>query len=410
MRRSALSTLLLCVAFAFALIADARAAVGPAASGQQCTPASDLRGSTVKEPAAGDVATVAQLCLNDFSQDSLAHIPFSGGAGAPVSDATVTRDESLPPLSALGTGEATSIDIRSRNGNWAHLFSGAFWRAPAITEQGEIQAIDRGQARFAVAASLGYFAVVMPRFLARVKGTEFLVDYEPDKVASFSVSEGRVAITRIVAVRLVEENRTVDGIRQTDEIVADGRSSIEYRLPLPLFRQFKNLHEAEQAFSDRLQAAVQSGDPQTIDDALNNLQLITGRPFAGFAPVHGGVQPAAIAGALSAAAGGAAAAVVITSNAATAAAPVPVTGGVTLQSKTAASTPSPAPAAIPRAAPTELRPAPAAAPVAPPRPTATLASAAPAVAARPTPSPQRPAPLSEPLPSSAHHIAGAKPW
>ena len=350
MRRSTVFKTFITVAFGATLSAVAFAAGGPGAPGSPCAPISDLRGSDVKPPASGDVATVPQLCAHDVSQASLERVPYTDGAGAPVKDVTLTRDQSLHPLSGLGAGEGATIDIRSINGNWAHLFSGAFWHAPAITAQGEIQAIDRGQARFSVAAALGYFAVVMPRFLARVKGTDFVVDFEPERAASFSVSVGRVAITRIVAIQLRDEKRTIDGIRVTDEIVAGGRDSVSYTLPLGIFQTFQNQQDAEHQLNQQLQSAIQSGDPQAVDDALNNIQLVTGKPFVGL-PAHvANAQPPAIATALSVAAAGAGIYVGTTSQRTGGGEPTPApTGGgsVTIQSvaspRPQAATPPPTP-------------------------------------------------------------------
>jgi hypothetical protein len=248
--------------------------------GQSCTAPTALRGSTVPAPKPGDVGTVPQLCAAGASVADLPHAPSIFPPATTVSDSELDKNQSLPALVALGAPDAAAIDIRTINGNWTHLFSGAYWHAPAITAKGELQAIDTGHARFSVAAALGYFAVVLPRFLARVKGTIFDVDYEPGQFVSFSVSEGSVAIVRITAVHLLDENRTVDGIRETDVINATGKNSIQYKLPLQIERTFKNANEAEKQFEQELRSATSDGDPQLVDDALNNIQLITGNPVA----------------------------------------------------------------------------------------------------------------------------------
>jgi hypothetical protein len=226
------------------------------------------------------VATVPQLCIGGTSAASLPHAPSIIPPATTVSAPELDRNQSLPALVALGAPESSAIDIRTRNGNWTHLFSGSFWHAPAITTHGELQAIDKGHARFSVAAALGYFAVVMPRFLARVKGTIFDVDYEPGQYVTFSVSEGTVAIVRITAIHLQDENRTIDGIRETDIITAVGKNIIKYKLPLTVDQQYKNADEATKALNAQLQAATENGDPQLIDDSLNNIQLVTGKPVA----------------------------------------------------------------------------------------------------------------------------------
>ncbi len=280
--------------------------IAPAAVGQPCTGPSALRGSTVAAQAkAGDVATVPQLCVGGVSAASLPHAPAIVPPATSVSDAELDRDQSLPPLVALGAPSGAAVDIRTVNGNWTHLFSGAFWRAPAITSKGELQAIDSGHAEFSVAAALGYFAVVMPRFLARVKGTIFDVDYEPGESASFSVTEGTVDVVRIIAIHLIEENRTIDGIRQTETINAGGKSTVQYHVSLQPERTFKNLNEATQEYNEELQAATTAGDPVEIDDALNNISVVTGKPIAGIAGASSAASGAGTTGAgASAAAGG----------------------------------------------------------------------------------------------------------
>jgi hypothetical protein len=385
-----------------ALSLGAQAASGPAAPGAPCTALQDLRdsGASSPAPASGDVATVPQLCLHDVSQATLDRVPFSDGSGAPIKDVALARNASLHAATGLGAPDGATLDIRSINGNWAHLFSGAFWRAPAITAQGEIQALDRGQARFSVAAALGYFGVVLPRFLARVKGTDFLIDFEPESAATFSVTEGRVAITRIVAIRLRDEKRTVDGIRVTDEIVAGGRSSVTYHLPLPIFGEFQNAHDAEQQFSQQLQTATASGDPVAVDDALNNIQLITGHVYVGLPIQVAHVPPPAIAGALAAAAGSVAYVATSkrgTTKSAGAPSPAPTGGTVTVQSinaiASAAPSPTPAPAP-PSPQPTIALPTPA---PPTPRPLPTLPPPS-----LPTPRPALPAPPAPPGPPRPH--------
>jgi hypothetical protein len=343
--------------------------VAPAAIGQPCTGPSALRGSTVAAPKAGDVATLPQLCIGGVSAASLPHAPTMLPPATTVGDAQLVRDESLPALVALGAPQSAAIDIRTANGNWTHLFAGAFWHAPTITSKGELQAIDSGHAEFSVAAALGYFAVVMPRFLARVKGTIFDVDYEPGASASFSVSEGSVAIVRLTAIYLQAEARTVDGIRQTDVISANGKSTIQYKLPMHVERTFKNSQEAQQAFNQELTAATADGDPQLVDDALNNIQLITGHPVA-LAPGQIGNAASATAGTQSilpaiafAAAAAATGVIVSTMKTSTPQPQSTPTGTVTLTS-TARATATPVPATV------KVTPRPVPSPIAIPSPLA----------------------------------------
>lgn len=351
----------------------------PASLGSACTPFADLRGSDVRSPASGDVATVSQLCLRGDSVRTLSRVPFSDKPGASISEIELARDASLHPLASIGAPGGSAVDIRSRNGNWTHLYGGAFWRAPAITASGEIQAVDRGHAEFSVAASLGYFAVVLPRFLARVKGTIFDVDYEPSS-AAFSVREGTVAITRTSAIRLLDENRSIDGIRFTDTITAAGPSSIVYALPLHVERDFQNEAQAEQYLTAQLQQAIETRDPQAVDDALSNLQIVTGKTIAGFASVHGGgtaattlarsILAAAVGGTVVALGAGGSA-----RSAQSAAAVTPSPNG----------TPTPAPSHTPTATPAPTNSAPQPTPTPTPKPTATpSASATPTPTAKPT--------------------------
>jgi hypothetical protein len=331
-----------------------------------------LRGSTVAAAKSGDVATIPQLCVGGVSAASLPHVPAIIPPATTVGDEALARDQSLGPLVALGAPQSAAIDIRTVNGNWTHLFSGAFWHAPAITAGGEVQAIDSGHAEFSVAAALGYFAVVMPRFLARVKGTIFDVDYEPGQSASFSVSEGTVAIVRLTSVYLQAEGRTVDGIRETNVIKANANSSIQYKLPLQVERTFKNAQEADQAFEAELAAATTQGDPLLIDDALNNVQLITGKPVAvvggqlGHVASSGaGAGPSSLLPIVAFAAAAATVGVIVSTNKSSSPHPESTpTGTVTLSSVGRATS---APAPVPLAS---VRPSPSPSPTPSPKPSA----------------------------------------
>jgi hypothetical protein len=327
-----------------------------------------LRGSPGVAPKSGDVAVVEQLCTGGVSVASLPHAPIIVPPATTVSTPQLDRGQSLPPLISLGAPGGAEIDLRSGNGNFTHLFSGALWHAPAINGKGELQSIDSGHASFSVASALGYFAVVMPRFLARVKGTIFDVDYEPAKSASFKVSEGSVAIVRIVTIHLNQENKTIDGIRQTDVISANGKNHIEYALPLALLF-FQNAGQAEQQFTQQLQQATLDGDPELVDDALNNIEILTGKPIgfvgtelarglgntAGAGAGAGGVSTGVIAAGLAAAAAGI---VIVTSSHGTTTTPTAAPSALATGTATLTSTARAAPSPTPTPSPSPKPPAP----------------------------------------------------
>ncbi len=331
------------------------ASTAPAAPGSPCTPFEELRGAAIPQPAPGDVATVAQICVHGTSVASLDRVPYADQPGAPIAETRLMRDASIHPAVAIGTPDGAEIDIRSANGNLTHLFGGALWRAPAITQQGEIQALDRGHAQFSVAASLGYFGVVLPRFLARVRGTVFDVDFEKQN-AAFSVSEGTVAVTRTVAIKLNDDNRVIDGIRYTDNITAGGSTSVSYKLPLGIERAFATQALAEQALQAQLRAAILNADPQSVDDAIYNIQVVSQHTIVGFIGSSSTVANASNAGSIgnTILAGLSAAGLGVAVRAAMmhGAAPTPMPTAPPTPMPTAPPTPMPTPTPVPTATPT----------------------------------------------------------
>ncbi len=211
---------------------------------------------------------------------------------------------------SFSTPAGALVDFITRTGNQIRAFNGATWTVE-VTPKGDFINVAAGRLRFFVQHALGAFSVYAAPVFGLVPGTVFDVDLTPGTAVTYSVSEGRVRLTRNVTIHLTSEQRDVDGIRQTDYIVAGGQNTITYRLPLGIFMTFANAAAAEQFFTKQLLDATAVGDQSTIEDSLLNIERVRGPlPPAAFQnsakeahsasqPVSAGAHPVGALGGLS---------------------------------------------------------------------------------------------------------------
>jgi hypothetical protein len=236
-------------------------------------------------------AMVQQICSNGASVESGPGIAVTLPDGRRDTK-TVTKGSGFSTGTTFSTPAGTLVDFITRTGNQFRAFNGASWTIGS-TEKGDFINVAAGKLRFFVQHALGAFGVYAAPVFGLVPGTTFDVDLQPGAAVTYSVSEGRVRLTRNVTIRLTEEHRDIDGIRQTDYITAGGRDTITYKLPLGIFMTFANAAEAQRFFSQQLQQSTEASDQAGIQDSLLNIQRVQTLPPPGaFVKPGEGVQAA----------------------------------------------------------------------------------------------------------------------
>jgi len=230
-------------------------------------------------------AQVQQICTGGASVDVSPGILVTLPDGR-RDDKPVAKGSGFARGTTFSTPAGTLVDFITRTGNQFRAFNGASWTIGS-SDHGDFINVAAGRLRFFVQHALGAFGVYAAPVFGLVPGTTFDVDLQPGTSVTYSVSEGRVRLSRNVTIRLTEEHRDVDGIRQSDYIVAGGRDSITYALPLGIFMTFANAAAAQRYFSQQLQDATEASDQATIEDSLLNIERIrTLAPAAYFKPVE----------------------------------------------------------------------------------------------------------------------------
>ncbi len=172
------------------------------------------------------------------------------------------------------TPARTQIELESANGNRITIEPVTRCKINAVTPDGESYSISSGTLAFKVSRALSFFHVNYEKFLAIVRGTQFLVSVEPAKQIRFRLSEGRLLVEREARVR-IQESDSIAALR-VPEILAEGRKTeVSYRLDVEEYlREFKTLKEAEDYYRDKLREDEQSGDPERMLDGLNAMGVI----------------------------------------------------------------------------------------------------------------------------------------
>ncbi|HEY0383378.1 MAG TPA: hypothetical protein VGC72_14380 [Candidatus Elarobacter sp.] len=240
-----------------------------------CTPYTSLRTS-----AAG--TTVAQICYNARPVPAIRTLvtPPNGTADSRA----VNKNWAVPPGTSIAVPDATYIDLVDAR---AAFRSSAGMRITVAEKGYEVDGA--GRVQFAVARlvgnSLDFFAVKVGRFIAAVPGTVFRVDLTDPTAVTFSVSEGRVAVTREVSVHLDRENRNVEGI-VINAYLTPNDPPLTYGRAPELLRSFRDVAAARSTFTKDLESAQQASDPILTIVTRRNLDVLnaSGPPRRHFAP------------------------------------------------------------------------------------------------------------------------------
>jgi hypothetical protein len=267
MTRAIVATVL---AFALSSVSvGALAQSAPTASGP-CV-ATDALGATPL-PAGGKVK-IEQICSNGQRIGS-AKIGVALGNAPPVATAIVTGSSFDTPAT-FTTDAGITIDVISSNGNQQRV-SPSTSVFQSVGKLGELFSVATGNVRAFVSNRLSFYNVQSLKVIAASRGTIFDVDAKPDASVTFSITEGKLSLARLVSIRLTAENRTVDGIRVTDTITPSAVASITYPVPFPIFKVFANAAEAESYFEQQLHQAQSNGDSLQIENALENIEQVEG--------------------------------------------------------------------------------------------------------------------------------------
>jgi hypothetical protein len=241
----------------------------PAGSGP-CV-ATDALGATPL-PAGGKVK-IEQICSNGQRIGS-ATIGVAFG-NAPSAATKIVTGSSFDTPATFTTDAGITIDVISSNGNQQRV-SPSTSVFQSVGKLGELFSVATGNVRAFVSNRLSFYNIQSLKVIAASRGTVFDVEAKPDASVTFSITEGKISLARLVSIRLTAENRTVDGIRVTDTITPSAVASITYPVPFPIFKVFANAAEAENYFEQQLHQAQSNGDSLQIEDALENIERVEG--------------------------------------------------------------------------------------------------------------------------------------
>jgi uncharacterized membrane protein YgcG len=267
MTRALVATLL---AFSLSSVSvGALAQSAPTGSGP-CV-ATDALGATPL-PAGGRVK-IEQICSNG-QRIASATIGVALG-NAPSAATKIVTGASFDTPATFTTDAGITIDVISSNGNQQRV-SPSTSVFQSVGKLGELFSVATGNVRAFVSNRLSFYNIQSLKVIAASRGTVFDVDAKPDASVTFSITEGKISLARLVSIRLTAENRTVDGIRVTDTITPSAVASITYPVPFPIFKVFANAAEAEAYFEQQLHQAQSNGDELQIEDALENIERVEG--------------------------------------------------------------------------------------------------------------------------------------
>jgi hypothetical protein len=191
--------------------------------------------------------------------------------GAPDSR-EVKQDWMVPPGTSIAVPDATYIDLVDSRA--------AFRSSPGMrvtVAQKGYELTGAGRVQFAVVRAvdnaLDFFGVKVGRFIAAVPGTVFRVDLTDPDFVTFSVSEGRVAVTREVAVHLERENRNVDGILVA-RYITPGDPPLTYGRAPERYGSFADVNAARAVFTKDIEFAKSVRDPVLIVATRRNLDVL----------------------------------------------------------------------------------------------------------------------------------------
>ena len=261
-----IATLTLLVAIACETAASAQSNAPAAAP---CAPMASLAGSARPDPG---MVLVQQICQDGMRVDTAAVAVGLGSAvAAPVA---IKSGQSFATPATFTTPAGITLDTLSANGNQQRVSAGTNLLS-IVNATGEFYSITSGHLSATVATQPIFYYVQSLKAVSAAPGTAFELDAKPAAV-TFGVTAGALRTSRLVSVHLTAENKTIEGIRETDTIAPGGVSSVAYPVPFPLFKTFANAAAAAAFFTSQLHDAQAGGNEPQIENALENLDLVQG--------------------------------------------------------------------------------------------------------------------------------------
>lgn len=219
---------------------------------------------------------VAQICQHDESLNKITNVSITDPSGRIDPSASLVRNQIVAPRTSLIAPAATYLDLLGTTFRMRARYGVRTTILDPNVGGSAVHLGGLGGALFVVQQHvLNLFRVdVDTRFIAAVPGTTFDVDLADPSSVVFSVSDGRVAVTRLVSVHLDREGRDVDRIRVTEYIDAGARSVVTYARAAELWQHFANTAEARQRFNRDLESARAATDSLLEGDARWNLRRL----------------------------------------------------------------------------------------------------------------------------------------
>jgi len=256
-----ITTLTILVALACETTAFAQNA--PAAP---CAPPGSL---TAARPDPGMVL-VQQICQDGQHVDA-ATVAVGIGSATAVPTA-IKSGQAFATPATFTTPPGITLDTLSANGNQQRI-SPSTSLLSIVNKGGEFYGITSGHLAASVTTPPIFYYVQSLKAVSASPGTAFEIDAKPEAV-TFGVTAGALRASRLVSVRLTAENKTIEGIRETDTIAPGNLATVAYPVPFPVFKTFANATEAEAFFTSELHEAQAGGNEPQIENALENLDLV----------------------------------------------------------------------------------------------------------------------------------------
>jgi tetratricopeptide (TPR) repeat protein len=172
----------------------------------------------------------------------------------------------------------TVIRLESDNRNTITLEPNTVFTIEALEPEGEAYSMCEGKAIFSVTKALDFFNVSCKRFLAAVRGTEFSVEAHPATKIRYEVTEGRVLVSRIVKVRVGEDQSNAVDELASEELSRNQKPRAEYPLNEDEYiYKFKSYQDALDHHTKRLGIAQSAEDYFSAQQILTSLGIIQAR-------------------------------------------------------------------------------------------------------------------------------------
>lgn len=234
-----------------------------------CAPMGSLAGSAAPEPG---MVLVQQICQDGQRVDT-ATVAVGIGSAAAVPTA-IKSGQSFATPASFTTPPGITLDTLSANGNEQRI-SPSTSVLSIVNKTGEFYGVTTGHLAATVTTQPIFYYVQSLKAVSASPGTTFELDAKPSAV-TFGVTAGALRTSRLVSVHLAAENKTIDGIRETDTIAPGELATVAYPVPFPVFKTFANAAQAEAFFTSQLHDAQSGGNEPQIENALENLDLVQG--------------------------------------------------------------------------------------------------------------------------------------